>query len=230
MEEGKYLGKHHGYYYVKSKGYNTLKDMLTDPEVNRKDEFSDRVEQIREDSIERWEKPGANFHMEHRRIITEVLMHLLEKNDLTTLSTTELKVEGLQKINPDQTVFFNGAVGCVEAENKNEFKDSQEKMLRYIRFYFSDSFDKTFPQAKYMRVFIIHPYRQRITDLMEFLLGITYKGVGFKKPAHATDDHIGRNLFRFSMFNKDRPGDFNWFKAADWQRDKEKVKPREVWR
>lgn len=220
MLDNGYLKDQFGLLYVSQKGWQILSYLLDNPPP-RRNGWTDALNQIDRDFIEKPPNPGHTNQpqMEHHRLIAETLIHFFEDRELRTASNTELQIKGLPNIKPDQTVIKNGVMGFVELENKGELKDIQEKMKRYIRYYFSGDFKSQFPDKEYCRVFIVHNQENKLEELIEYLLGLTYEDIHFKKPIHATNDHIGRNLFRFSGL------DFKWIKASDWSKHKHNGEP-----
>lgn len=214
-------------YYVTKEGREILLACL-DNRPKTKNGYADAFNQIDREDIERNPNPGAGKQKSntHRRLVADTLIHFFKQENYRTASDTELKIEGLANIKPDQTLIKNTSMGFIELENKGELKDIQEKMRRYIRYYFSGDFQKQFPQFKYARVFIVHNQKNKLEELIEYLLSLTYEDVHFKKPIHPSNDHIGRNLFRFSGL------DFKWIKASDWSKHKHNKEPltfREAW-
>jgi hypothetical protein len=214
-----YIKNQFGLFYVSQKGWQILSYLLDNP-PKRKNGFADAFYQIDRDSIELPPNPKNTNkpQMEHHRQTAEILIHFFEKKNamLRTDSKIELypSAKDVPDIRPDQTIINDDALGFIEFENLGELKRMKDKMKLYIRYYFSGDFHKQFPEKKYARVFVVHNNQRKTGELIKFLLRLTYKDLKFKEPVHSTNDHIGRNLFRFSGL------DFNWIKAGDWSKQR----------
>lgn len=215
IEEG-YLEEKRDILIVTNKGFEKLLSMLNrKPKKHAKDEYYDKLPLIDRDFIEKPVNIGNLKNPEHRLITSDVLLHFIKKfGEIKTRHFEILEVTDLENIKPDHIFYKDNSVNFIEVEHKNQIKDLKNKLARYIRYYFSGDFSKKYGDDKYMRVFVVEMSPNKLKEIMNFLLSLNYKKLGFNKRVHSKHDHIGRNLFRFSG------PDFKWIKVQDWSKHK----------